>query len=224
MKQVPIQKLSSPHCDEMEGREIRRSRRGASALKSGQGPPGRGIAEGVSLLSEGERGRAPCRRPTPPPRVIKISCVLQCILLFPFFALFRLLWLRMGQHGPTYALRWANIAPTWANMAPRWANIAPRWANIAPRWANIAPRWANIAPKMGQHSPKMGQHSPKIGPHSSKIGRQPSKYPAFYSSFLLFPFFGSFGSTRVNMGQHRPSRSADIGLKIGPHSLQDRPT
>ena len=35
LKQVPIQKLSSPHCDEMEGREIRRSRRGASALKFG---------------------------------------------------------------------------------------------------------------------------------------------------------------------------------------------
>ena len=35
LKQVHIQKLSSPHCDEMEGREIRRSRRGASALKFG---------------------------------------------------------------------------------------------------------------------------------------------------------------------------------------------
>ena len=35
LKQVPVQKLSSPHCDEMEGREIRRSRRGASALKFG---------------------------------------------------------------------------------------------------------------------------------------------------------------------------------------------
>ena len=33
LKQVPIQKLSSPHCDEMDDREIRRSRRGASALK-----------------------------------------------------------------------------------------------------------------------------------------------------------------------------------------------
>ena len=33
LKQVPIQKLSSPHCDEMEGREIRRSRRWASAQK-----------------------------------------------------------------------------------------------------------------------------------------------------------------------------------------------
>ena len=42
LKQVPVQKLSSPHCDEMEGREIRRSRRGASALKSGRRPRGRG--------------------------------------------------------------------------------------------------------------------------------------------------------------------------------------
>ena len=41
LKQVPIQKLSSPHCDEMEGREIRRSRRGASALKIRAPAPGR---------------------------------------------------------------------------------------------------------------------------------------------------------------------------------------
>ena len=33
LQQVSIQKLSSPHCDGTEGREIRRSRRGASALK-----------------------------------------------------------------------------------------------------------------------------------------------------------------------------------------------
>ena len=90
----------------------------------------------------------------------------------------------------------------------------PRW----PRWANIAPRWAHIALKIGQHSPKMGQHSPKRG-------RRPSTYPAFYSVFLLFPFFGSFGSTWVNMGQHRPqdrpteaSRSVHIAFKIGQHS------
>ena len=87
-----------------------------------------------------------------------------------------------------------------------------------PRWANIAPRWAHIALKIGQHSPKMGQHSPKRG-------RRPSTYPAFYSVFLLFPFFGSFGSTWVNMGQHRPqdrpteaSRSVHIAFKIGQHS------
>ena len=38
----------------------------------------------------------------------------------------------------------------------------------------------------------------------SKIGRQPSKYPAFYSVFLLFPFFGSFGSTWVSLCHLKP--------------------
>ena len=87
-----------PHCDEMEGREIRRSRRGALALKSGQGPPGRGIAEGGSLLSVGERGRRPSRRP---PGTAKNCRVLRCFVLFQFFPIFRILWLKMGQHGPT---------------------------------------------------------------------------------------------------------------------------
>ena len=125
------------------------------------GPPGRVLAEGVSLLSVGERGRAPCRRPLPP---AKKRPVLRCFVLFPFFAIFRSLWLKMGQHaptwtsrcpqdGPTWPPRWASIAPSWANMAPRWANIAPRWANTAPRWANIATRWAHIARKIGQHRP-----------------------------------------------------------------------
>ena len=86
-----------PHCDEMEGREIRRSRRGALALKSGQGPPGRGIAEGGSLLSVGERGRRPSRRP---PRVAKNCRVLRCFVLVAFFPIFRILWFKMGQHGP----------------------------------------------------------------------------------------------------------------------------
>ena len=182
--------------------------------KSGQGPPGRGIAEGVSLLSVGERGRAPCRRPTPPPRTIKNPRVLRCFVLFPFFAIFRSLWLqdgstsaniglKMGQHSPQDGATWP---PRWANIAPRWANIAPRWANIAPRWANIAPRWANIALKMGPHSPK--------------IGRRPSKYPAFYSVFFAVPIFRIFW---LNMGQHE----ANIGQhshKMGPHCPQDRPT
>ena len=65
--------------------------------KSGQGPPGRVLAEGVSLLSVGERGRAPCRRP---PRVAKKSRVLRCFVLFAFFPIFRILWFKMGQHGP----------------------------------------------------------------------------------------------------------------------------
>ena len=68
------------------------------ALKSGQGPPGRVLAVGVSLLSVGERGRRPCRRPL---RVAKNPRVLRCLVLFPFFALFRILWLELGEHGPT---------------------------------------------------------------------------------------------------------------------------
>ena len=56
LREKPWQELSGTHLlpkkaatkflfhDEMEGREIRRSRRGASALKSGQGPPGRVLA------------------------------------------------------------------------------------------------------------------------------------------------------------------------------------
>ena len=71
---------------------------GAAALKSGQGPPGRGIAVGGSLLSVGERGGTPCCRP---PGVAKNHRVLQCFVLFPLFATFRILWLKMGQHGPT---------------------------------------------------------------------------------------------------------------------------
>ena len=71
---------------------------GAAALKSGQGPPGRVLAEGDSLLSVGERGRRPSRRPLPPAKNYR---VLRCFVLFQFFPIFRILWLKMGQHGPT---------------------------------------------------------------------------------------------------------------------------
>ena len=175
---------------------FRGRRQGRQPLNPARGPLAVALPYGSSLLSVGERGRAPCRRP---PRVAKNSRVLQFCArrIFSHFSdlvaqdgsTWANIGRKMGQHslkmGQTYPPRWTNIAPRWANIAPRWANIAPSWANIAPRWANIAPRWANIA------------------------RRRPSKYPAFYSVFLLFPFFGSFGSTRVNMGQHRP---------------QDRPT
>ena len=67
-------------------------------MESGQGPPGRGIAEGVSLLSVGERGRCPLPQ-TPP--AAKNPRVLRCFVLFQFFPIFRILWLKMGQHGPT---------------------------------------------------------------------------------------------------------------------------
>ena len=60
LKQVPIQKLSSPHCDEMEDREIRRSRRGASALKSGQGPQaGPWHSRSWAHVSRRDRSRRP---------------------------------------------------------------------------------------------------------------------------------------------------------------------
>ena len=52
----------------------------------------------LSSPKERGRGRRPCRRP---PRTIKNSRVLRCFLLFPFFRIFRSLWLKMGQHGPT---------------------------------------------------------------------------------------------------------------------------
>ena len=69
----------------------------AAALKSGQGPPGRVLAEGVSLLSVGERGP----RPLPPTNpAAKNYRVLRCFVLSSFLALFRLLWFKMGQHGP----------------------------------------------------------------------------------------------------------------------------
>ena len=81
---------------------------GAAALKSGQGPPGRGIAEGVSLLSVGERGRRPSRRPPGPAKNYR---VLRCFVLVAFFRLFPDLvvsdgstsaniGLKMGQHRP----------------------------------------------------------------------------------------------------------------------------
>ena len=161
--------------------------------KSGQGPPGRVLAvRQISPLRRRE-GLRPLP-PTSPPRQKPPRFTVFCAL--PNFSHFSDLvaqdgstWanigLKMGQHSP-------QDGPTWP---PRWAKIAPRWANIAPRSANIAPKMGQDSPKMDQHSPKIGPHSPKIGQHSPKIGRRPSKYPAFYSVFLLFPFFGSFGST-----------------------------
>ena len=59
LKQVPIQKLSSPHCDEMEGREIRRSRRGALALKI--------IRPGAPWPWHSRRRFSPLRRREGPP-------------------------------------------------------------------------------------------------------------------------------------------------------------
>ena len=64
-----------------------------------QGAPGRGSAVGGSLLSVGERGRTPCRRPL---GRAKNPRVLRCFVLFPFFAIFSAF---VAQAGST----WANI-------------------------------------------------------------------------------------------------------------------
>ena len=72
---------------------------GRQPLKSGQGPPGRVLAEGVSLLSVGERGRAPCRRPLPPAKNCRCFTVFCALRIFsPFFGA---CGFKMGQHGPT---------------------------------------------------------------------------------------------------------------------------
>ena len=70
---------------------------GAAALKSGQGPPGRVLAE---------RQFSPLRRRDGPPPLpetplpAKKSRVLRCFVLFAFFPIFRIWWFKMGQHGP----------------------------------------------------------------------------------------------------------------------------
>ena len=54
------------------------------------------------LSSPKERGAAaPAAEHPPQPSIIKKPCVLQCFLLLPCFPIFRSLWLKMGQHGPT---------------------------------------------------------------------------------------------------------------------------
>ena len=60
--------------------------------QSGQGPAGPGAARGIAvglLSSPKERGAA-APAADHPPRVAKISCVLQFFLLLPFFTIFRI--------------------------------------------------------------------------------------------------------------------------------------
>ena len=71
---------------------------GRKPFNPARGPLAVSLPYGSSLLSVGERGRAPCRRP---PRVAKNCRVLRCFVLFAFFPIFRILWFKMGQHGPT---------------------------------------------------------------------------------------------------------------------------
>ena len=64
---------------------------------SGQRPPGRGIA--VRQFSPLRRREGPRPLPATPPAAKKCR-VLRCFVLFPFFPIFRILWFKMGQHGP----------------------------------------------------------------------------------------------------------------------------
>ena len=132
-------------------------------LKSGQGPwgpsAGRVFAGGLlySLLSEGERGCAPCLQTLGGTPCRQKTPAFYGVLLFPFFTIFWSLWLKMGQHGPSIGRKMGQQSPKMGQPSPK---MGPRWANIAPRWANIALRWARIVIKTSQHSPKMGQHRP----------------------------------------------------------------
>ena len=98
---------------------FRGRRQGRQPLNPARG----GIAEGVSLLSVGERGRAPCRRPTPPtayhqkPPRFTVFCAL------PIFCHFSALvvsdgstsaniGLKMGQHRPQDGPTWPQDGPT----------------------------------------------------------------------------------------------------------------
>ena len=91
---------TQPPAHRPRGRSPLGSAAGGVARYSGQGPPGRGIAEGVSLLSVGERGRAPCRRPTAyipvSPKTPAFYGVLCSSHFFHFFGLCGSRWVNMG--------------------------------------------------------------------------------------------------------------------------------
>ena len=67
-------------------------------LSFSRGRPGRGIA--VRQFSPLHRREGPPPQPPTPPAAKK-SRVLRCFVLVAFFRRFRILWLKMGQHGPT---------------------------------------------------------------------------------------------------------------------------
>ena len=98
-----------PHCDEMEGREIRRSRRGALALKSGQGPPGRVLAVRQFSPLRRREGPPPLPQATPPRQKLPRFTVF-CAL--PTFSHFSDL---VAQDGST----WANIGRKMGQHSPK---------------------------------------------------------------------------------------------------------
>ena len=77
---------------------------GVSLINPARGPLAVALPYGSSLLSVGERGRAPCRRPTPPHRVSPkypaFYSVFCSSIFFPFFGSCGSRWVNMGQHRP----------------------------------------------------------------------------------------------------------------------------
>ena len=74
---------------------------GSAALRyPARGPLAVSLPYGSSLLSVGERGRRPSRRPTRPPKTPAFYGVLCASHFFPFFGSCGLRWVNMGQHRP----------------------------------------------------------------------------------------------------------------------------
>ena len=75
-------------------------RQGAEPFNPARGPLAVSLPYGSSLLSVGERGRAPCRRPTRPPKSPALYGVLCSPRFWPFFGSCGLRWVNMGQDRP----------------------------------------------------------------------------------------------------------------------------
>ena len=73
---------------------------GVSLINPARGPLAVSLPYGSSLLSVGERGRAPCRRPTRPPKSPAFYGVLCSPRFWPFFGSCGLRWVNMGQDRP----------------------------------------------------------------------------------------------------------------------------
>ena len=87
--------------------------------------PGRGIAEGVSLLSVGERGRAAPPAGDPPGTAKKSRA--------QDGSTWANIGLKMGEHCPKMGQHVAQDGSTWANIGLKMGEHSPRWGNIAPK-------------------------------------------------------------------------------------------
>ena len=128
-------------------------------------------------LSVGERGRAPCCRPTRPPKSPAFYGVLCSSRFWHFFGSCGSRW---GQGPPGRGTAVRQFSPLRRREGPRPLPPTSPCRQKVPRFtvfcarpifstfsdlvARDGSRWANMGLEMGQHSPKMGQHSPQDGP------------------------------------------------------------